>query len=348
LKRALYGYFGEIVEHNENLPGHPLYQLNFLDSLSNAFNIDTFDILHYTHKAFSKIEIQPYYRTQQRFHLLGREYYPEGRNVPKIPLSYDLVILKHRFHNRSRIEDQKGLDCEIYEQVLQQSLEANIPVYIVDSDDELCKESDFFDRFSKQMTVLTFACNKVYPDGVKALKISPTSDILIKQVATCLEKKYEGRTFSFDGNNYLKGLSLTEYLEKLGAKNFFTHISVFGKGWYDLASVPEAVQFPRSSRSSFYYEREHTSMVTLNITKSKYEEQAFVSPRIIEGFMFGEYPFCPSGYHFMPDALKFQDFIEFYHKAVFYSQNYSINELVDLSRTMLENLKKEGFIGITK
>ena len=47
MRKALYGYFGSLIEHNDPFPGHPLYQLNLLDSLSKAFNIDKFDIVYY-------------------------------------------------------------------------------------------------------------------------------------------------------------------------------------------------------------------------------------------------------------------------------------------------------------
>ena len=44
---ALYAYFGNILLSNDDTPGHNLYQLGLLDSISIKYKIDNFDFVNY-------------------------------------------------------------------------------------------------------------------------------------------------------------------------------------------------------------------------------------------------------------------------------------------------------------
>jgi hypothetical protein len=343
MTKALYGYFGNIVEHDDPFPGHPLYQLNFIDSLSKAFGVDKFDILFYNVPSVAPLKI---FHNEIRRSIITSKietcYAPNGRelNLPDFS-KYDVIFLKHRFENASRLNDMKGLDVETYERAIEKALDANKQIYLIDSDAELMSDPKFWlGKTVSNIHVLTFFNkNQSYP--VEALKISPTSSILLEQVNN-LSVKEPTVTFAYDGNNYLKAPSLLEYLLEIKRRNYFTNILVLGKNW---DKYPFGV-FDRDSRIQFYKSRLAYSRASLNITKPKYQDDEFASPRIVESFMLGEYIYAPSAYSYMPTALKFDDFIEFYHKLIFGVQTYSLSTLFYLVGEYLANLKKEGYLGL--
>jgi hypothetical protein len=335
-----------VREHNTPYPGHPLYQLNFIDSLAVAFNVDKFDILYYNPKVpVACVTICPDSRNKLFANRIDREIYPISRYQPKIDFSrYDAIFLKHRFHNESRLKDLKGLDVEIYERTLREALEAKKPVYIIDSDAELSKDPRFWNGLDTSLiTVLSFFTKpEVLP--ASTLLISPTSYALLDQIHESVSKKsLDYKNFSYDGNNYLKDPSLQGYLKTICKRRYFDNVVVLGKNW---TAEHCTSLYPREQRFSFYEVRKYFGYASINITKPIYAKYSFASPRIVESFMLGEYIYAPDDYVYMPDDLKFEDFTEFYHRMIYGVQTWSKDTLLRYAEEYLHNLKMEGFLGL--
>jgi hypothetical protein len=343
MNRALYGYFGGITEHNGEFPGHPLYQLNFLDSLSNAFNIDKFDILYYNPNVpMFNFSIHQAIRNNMYDNLIDKTYSPITRYMPRLDFSkYDAFFLKHRFENSSRLKDMKGIDVECYEFAIRLALFTNKPIYLIDSDAEIMSDFRFWkDKIRTNVNVLTFFQNPPnYP--VNTIKISPTSRVLLDQVQATPEKCATFKVFSYDGNNYLKSDALSLLLNQIQYRHYFDDVYVLGKNWEKIYTL-----YPRDKRIEFYHDRRNLSYASVNITKDTYQEKSFASPRVVESFMVGEYIYAPKEYLYMPENLKFGDFIEFYHKMIYGVQTWSKETLLKYAEEYLSKLKDGGFVGL--
>jgi hypothetical protein len=251
--KVLYGYFGAIGDHTAEWPGHPLYQLNFLDSMQHYFHNQSFDIVYFNPPIDYSFSALKDFRTRLAELLIDAEMFTTHGVAPKIDfLKYDAVVLKHRFQNKSRLADLHGLDCEVYESILRASLDNKKPTYIVDSDNEVLSDPYFLRRFnSTDLHIFTFF--KFPPQyDVNTIRISPTSRILLSMIET-QKPKADFYNFAFDGNNYLKDDKLAEYIRKLDARNYFSNLFMFGKGWN------VGMNFTRADRKLFYNVRELSS-----------------------------------------------------------------------------------------
>jgi hypothetical protein len=141
----------------------------------------------------------------------------------------------------------------------------------------------------------------------------------------------------------LKDSTLQEYLKIICERKYFDNVVLLGKGW---TSEHATYIYPREHRLLFYEHRESFGYTSVNITKPIYAKNGFASPRVVESFMLGEYIYAPSGYEYMPDALKFDDFPEFYHKMIYGVQTWSKDKLLRYAEEYLHNLKAEGFLGL--
>jgi len=341
--KALYGYFGEITEHNLKYPGHPLYQLNLLSSLSNYFGIDKFDILHYTDdEDRNGISIHADLRSSLLESLVGDRY----RGVLPSELDYDIVILKHRFRNLSRLHDTRLSDVSIYEEMLDVCRHNGIPTYVIDSDFSI--HPSFWRRFP-HVKILSFADNlDIYPRDVDVTKLSPTSDVLLRMIPTEATNRPHD-CFVYDGNPYFKDSMLIESMEVLlRSDSMIEEGLILGKGWkeYPIYVSRPVEHFGRDRRIEFYKKALMRGACTVNITKKAYEENRFVSPRIVEAFILGVFPLVPSGYTFMPEDLRFSSISELREKAFFFCETYNPNLLLKYAYEMFRELRSLGFEGI--
>lgn len=328
--KALYGYFGNITEHNLDIPGHPLYQLNLLDSLKNTFKVDEFTIAYYyDYKQPEAVQVLPEVR-QELFNSLNLRFGNE-----QYLSEFDLILLKHRFRNASRLRDTNLTDVAAYERCLRIAHELKIPVYVIDTDASITES--FYRRFS-DIKILSYFNESIYPRNISYTKISPTSEILFK-FANVVQTSTKQDCFVYDGNNYFKDLRLINLLNTAVADPFFKEILIHGKGWPIKA-------FPRTERVQFYKEVLEKGKVTVNLTKPLYEKNCFVSPRIIEALMLGVIPIVPEGYICLPEEVRFASIDEAFQKMLYFSENYSKELVLDCVKYLLNWLEANDYKGV--
>lgn len=355
MSKVLYGYFGSLIEHNEDIPGHPLYQLNLLDTLGERLNITELDVMHYNSRITSFPVVLPESRTELHRGLVSREFYPREfaevcRNIRD--RKYDFILLKHRFRNLSRLRDQHGLDVAIYEKLLVQALSKNIQVYILDTD--LSIEESFFSEF-KNVGIISY-CLDHHPQR-QDMYLIPTSEIIFSQAQESFMLKKSLSVFEFDGNNYFKDPRLAQYLKRLRG---FDGILLHGKYWgkdehrqvdgvkcFNIGALNKFISvqvFDRRVSTYFLEQTWNTARVTVNLTKPLYEKCNFVAPRIVEAFMMGIFPLVPDGYKFMHPDLRFSSYYEFEQKARFFATSGTYKMLSEYIEYMM-SYKVEEYCG---
>jgi hypothetical protein len=330
--KVLYGYFGNILEHNLPYPGHPLYQLNFLDSLRNAFGIEKLDVFYYTDE---KVDKNICINNEVRSKLFAK-LNPNIVNEVNVQ-DYDALFLKHRFRNASRLKDTHLHDVAVYEDLIELGLSKGIPTYIIDTDASII--NSFYKMFPG-ITIISFFDTSIYPPGISVKKISPTSEILLEEV-NAIDKKVLPM-FTYDGNNYFKDERLIECLGLVQKNSARLQSVMLGKGWENLA--PHI--FSREDRMQFYAICQLSGTTSVNLTKPLYEENCFISPRIIESFILGEFCLAPSGYSVLPKDLLFDTNDEFIQKVLYFSEAWSKKALLIYAEEFLRKMKEKGFDGI--
>jgi hypothetical protein len=278
MSRALYCYFGRFDDHDLDVPGHPLYQLFFIKSLARKFGIKEFDIYFYD-KYDRKLTICHSVLKEERSliqHRLIRKY-DIGFDEAMDKDEYDIVFLKYRFLNYSRIVsgsfDKLKFD-KLYEQHKSKA-------FIIDTDAEV-KEP-----FDKIITLFASPDYK-YADGAYVVPILPVlKEDMLEAVETDLEKKWQ---LTFIGNEYFKE-RLPGTLKELELR-IDLPIIVQGK-WKQYDWLKKII--PRVNRREGY-ETLKQSICTVQISKPSYLKYDFMSPRIFESLLLGTIAFSENSF----------------------------------------------------
>lgn len=301
---SLYAYFGLVDLHKVDMPGHSLYQLGLIDSLSETYGDEKFDFFSYlpddilnentdTSSHFPSDNLgkvfQEYYQK-----LISENYCPDLNEVlNKIAKKeYKKLWLKARFRNLSTLT-KKWKDTLAFEKIVTAAIAAGYnanEIIILDTD--LSLPGKFVQKYQGKLTFripsIDFKgiSNRFLNDCIKVHK----EDYL----------KYASIVFygNIDTSNYKSGNEKSEILEeciKVLQSEYMDNekgdesVILIHKASSGLLSNPVTSHIYRDNRPEIW-DALITSSIMLNVTKDKYNTQKFIPARIYEALIFGMIP----------------------------------------------------------
>jgi len=339
MRTALYCYWGAVGDHNLNIPGHPLYQLYNLEFLAKKFQIDKvyfFSFLKNKVEATTdaaKFFIKEADRTQITS-TLNIEVIGFGDALKKVQ-EVDVAFIKARFRNKSRLQE-RSFDALKFEELLKKSEDSR--TYVIDSDGEL--PIDFFNTYNGNL--LTFFLDHQFYDKYE------TAPADIATIAPACVERFQKTSFAladkpidifFIGNEGLKQPRLSSWLNKAAEDQL--EVAVQGK-WKTNHSFQI---YSRTDREIAYKQFEKT-LATLQMSKPKYREFSFLSPRIYEAGIVGAVPLIESGYACASEFTSVDSYVEFREKLKCLREGYErdfkliFDEQVEILEKIENNLLK--------
>lgn len=298
--KALYCYFGRFGDHNLDIPGHPLYQLFLLNSLAQKFNIDKFSVYYYDKpKSFTnEFSILRDYRKHLHSKLIE---YDDISFADALTDKYDIVFLKYRFRNLSRLL-AKSYDRLKFEKLFQTHGEK---VYIIDTDAEVKERCPHVVSF--------FLKDWAYPSN-DIIKLIPVLEEDIANVVDVQDKTYQ---LTFIGNEYFK-VDIAQKFAELAAR---TNVDLVVQGKWKFHPFLKAI-LPRTERVAGYNNLKFSDC-SVQISKKIYLDFDFMSPRIFESWLLGTLIFSQNS--FMGAFSKFDGMIDLAEKIKLL-KGFNINE----------------------
>ncbi len=306
--RTLYAYFGLTQLTNIDSPGHSLYQLGLLDSISETFGKTEFDIFSY-YPSSSVLEATHWAFPDTPLGEVFRSTHDELINDPSIKVddmmdwisnkAYDKLYLKARFRNLSTLS-KKWKDAKIFEEIVSAAIYAGyLKSEIIILDTDLSLPPRFVKEYGNFVTIL-----------IPSIDFPGISDRFLTK---CQEARnvdrlgvvYYGNvdTSSYKAGN-AKDPKLVEFLRYI--RDFpNAHITVIHKPNHQSEDLAGIIQIDRSNRSVIFNELEASS-VMLNVSKPKYETGRFIPARVYEAMIFGNVPIS-LGFDWLCPAFSFKN-----------------------------------------
>jgi hypothetical protein len=300
--KALYGYFGRMYDHKASIPSHPLYQLFLLSSIAKKFDIEKFDVCYYDNGVYDYGDTVYSVLKNTRERIYNSFIADDG-----IPLEealykdYDIVFLKYRFRNYSRLRDG-SLDRLTFDKLYKRFKDK---CYIIDTDAEVKEPYEHI--------ITYFLGNFKYPVGTgEVLPIIPVlkEDILANLIAKLTTAP---PMLMFIGNEYFK-VNIGDYFSNLKANIPDLTVKVQGK-WGKREFVDEIID--RSDRKSGY-DAMYASSCSIQISKDVYRDCDFLAPRYFEAYLLSTIIFGQNS--FMPKFSQFKSIEELQEKIKFLSE----------------------------
>jgi hypothetical protein len=322
---SLYAYFGLLELHDIDSPGHSLYQLGLLDSISKNFGDSSFDFYSYypdpviknsIRSEFPNTELGKVFNKYQKKLISNEQDISLDQVLEKIKnKQYCTLYLKARFRNLSTLS-KKWKDAKEFETIINVAISSGYPsssIIILDTD--LSLSELFTDKFSSQVTILQPSID--FP-GISESFLEDCVSVNVKNYHT-KEKSlvFYGNidTSSYKSSN-AKDPILLEALDSLSFKK--------DDRLLPLTIISKSADFSKFSDNTKCIERHHrcliwdeleNSTVMLNITKEKYNSNKFIPARIYEAMIFG----------MIPISYKFE----------FLSKTFSFETLEDLEEILI-------------
>lgn len=313
----LYAYWGAVGDHNLNIPGHPLYQLYAIESIAKALDVQKvyfYSLLH--PKLEASVDKAEFY-----INCDVRKEICQNLNIEIVSLkkalelskTVDEVVLKARFRNKSRLQEG-SYDALKFETLLNEAKNNN--VYVLDSDGEL--PETFFDQ-NQNIKLLTYFQDTSFYSNCNICRenIYTILPALASRFADEIKPlELNSADVFFIGNEGLKSPELSGILQNLAQDGL--DIRVQGK-WtpkYDFKI------YSRTERKDAYLEFPK-ALSTLQISKQKYAEYSFLSPRVYEALVCGVVPFIDSKYKYGTDFCKISGYIDLREKLKSLREGYS-------------------------
>ena len=300
--RNLYAYFGLIDLHDVDTPGHSLYQLGLLDSISEIYgqNQATFDFYsYYPDSVIEKATIAPFPSTQlgEVFHNTRNQLIAEeDLGLDQVLLNikakkYERLYLKARFRNLSTLA-KKWTDAQEFERIIKKAINSGYTQsQIVILDTDLSLSQNFINKYSQWVTIL-----------IPSIDFPGISQRFLMDCIDARCKKPElGSVFygNIDTSKYKAGNSKSQILgDVLSHVNSLHNLVYSTSPFYvickelDFMSVeqkPNTRHIDRFERVKIWNALEESS-VMLNVTKEKYNDVRFIPARIFEALIFGLIP----------------------------------------------------------
>jgi hypothetical protein len=300
--KALYGYFGRMYDHNASIPSHPLYQLFLLKAISRQFGIDQFDICYYDEGVYNYGDMIYNVLNKPRTEIYDALIADDGIPLEKaLETDYDIVLLKYRFRNYSRLRDG-SLDRLTFDKLYNRFKER---CYIIDTDAEV--------REPYEHIITYFLTGFEYPKGTgEVLPIVPVlkEDILVNLIQKLV---ITPPMLMFIGNEYFK-VNIQDWFKQLKANVPGLTIKVQGK-WNKHEFIDDIID--RSDRKSGY-DAMYASSCSIQLSKDIYRDCDFLAPRYFESYLLSTIIFGQNS--FMPKFSKFKTIEELQEKIKFLSE----------------------------
>lgn len=297
MRIGLYCYFGRFYDHSVNIPGHPLYQVFFLNSIAKKFGIDKFYVHYYPDPydySGGQFEVLSDYRKMLYDKLVLKEIsFEEALNI-----DVDFVFLKHRFRNYSRLRDG-SLDCYYYERLLERHYDK---AYVIDTDGEIVNS-----EFKPKKILSLYFKPEVYHFDTEVKVIVPVLKDDILNVIDVVKKEYK---LTFIGNEYFKVGIVDEFSE---LKKYCPDLRIVVQGKWKSENIVDQI-LDRTKRKDGYISLS-SSICTIQISKVEYLCFDFLAPRIFEAYLMST--LCFSKNSFMPKFSQYKNVLELSEKIKF-------------------------------
>jgi hypothetical protein len=288
---ALYAYFGRMGDHDLNIPSHPLYQIFFLNSISKEFGIKKFDVYYYDKypNAFlNSYDILDSYRGSLHKKIINHN---DISLSDALSGDYDVVFLKYRFRNPSRISsgsfDRLKFDS-LYEKYKDRC-------WIIDTDDEILES---YPRILSLFHDVRFQ----YPGNPKVKQLIPILSDDIFNVLVRPDILFKQYALTFIGNEYSKDDIQNQFREIHQRTQI--PINVQGK-WNKYPFIQYVI--PRHMRT-YGYGLWQSSACSIQISKPQYLTYDFMAPRIFESYLLSTIIFSKNS--FMGPFSKYSGMID--------------------------------------
>ena len=323
--RNLYAYFGLIDLHDVDTPGHSLYQLGLLDSISETYgnNQATFDFYsYYPDSVIEKATIAPFPTTKlgEVFHKTKNELIAEENlGLDQVLLNikskkYERLYLKARFRNLSTLA-KKWTDAQEFERIIKKAIHSGYEKsQIVILDTDLSLSQNFIDKYSSWVTIL-----------IPSIDFPGISQRFLMDCIDARSRKLELNSVFYgniDTSKYKAGNNKSQILGDVLSHVNSLHNLVYSTAPFyvickelDFMRVeqkPNTRHINRFERVKIWNSLEEGS-VMLNVTKEKYNDIGFIPARIFEALIFG----------LIPVSYKF----EFLSKAFSFTTVDELNEI---------------------
>lgn len=316
--KNLYAYFGLLDLHNIDSPGHSLYQIGLVDSISETFNCEKFDFYsYYPEDVIKSADISGFPETplgklctEYRKKLFDSPIHDVEVVIENIKShKYSKLFLKARFRNLSALA-KKWKDARDFERIVQNAIDSGYSketIFILDTD--LSLPESFHEKFAEKVTIL-----------IPSIHFPGISDRFLKE---CVEINSSSKIYQDHSSVFYGNIDTSKY--KAGnAKN-----PILGEviKWIEIVCDDDspltlvckesdykghenvAVHVPRNDRSSIWKTLESSTMM-INVTKDKYNMERFIPARIFEAMMFGMIPVSYK-FDFLCKAFSFEDLDDF-------------------------------------
>ena len=326
MKTSLYAYFGLIDLHAIDSPGHSLYQLGLIDSISNTYGDKHFDFYSY----YPKPIIEAHSLGIRRFpdDALGQVFNKYSKSLFGVDtglilsLHLDVVLnkiknqdyrkiyLKARFRNLSTLR-KKWLDALEFETIIDTAISAGYDSsQIVILDTDLSLSEKFVERYRETITILTPSID--FP-GI-------SSNFLIDCLKVHDKTPYQkDGSLVFYGNldtsNYKEGNSkssmLQSILKDLDIIKTNQPLKIISKDADFLKFEFKRAQHIARNNRFLIWDELCKSNIMINITKEKYTECQFIPARVYEAMIFGMIP-VSLNFNFLSQTFTFSNPVELY------------------------------------
>ena len=309
---ALYAYFGNILLSNDDTPGHNLYQLGLLDSISIKYKIDNFDFVNYISLSNGynyPHQVKVIYEfPNDRYGELFLKYYN------KLIITYDeyelsdifdkieqhvysKIILKARFRNISTLS-KKLKDTLIFEKIITKAINCGYSksdIIVLDTDMSISPRS-----YAILRELVTIEVPSITIPGISDRFLDECIEISSNRI----DEFNRTNTIFYNGNidtsNYKAGNSknpiLQTALDSIKSHKTFNNIA-FNLAYTVKNELYKKLELPNNDSTKTYiisranrlaiWEMYKTALCVLNITKDKYLTIGFIPARVYESIIFG-------------------------------------------------------------
>ena len=305
MQNSLYAYFGLVDLHTVDMPGHSLYQLGLIDSISETFGDEKFDFFSYlpddiidentnTSTSFPSNGLGTIFNKYYN-QLIADNYCVDLAHVLNTiaKKEYRKLYLKARFRNLSTLA-KKWKDTLAFEKIIDAALAAGYTkneIVILDTD--LSLPGTFVQKYQGKLSFL-----------IPSISFPGISNRFLDE---CIE--YHSENYSKDGSTVFYGNIDTSNYKAGNHKSDILHecISELQNEYENNPSQddmlflihkttstivdhnPVTVHVGRHSRREIW-DTLIPSSIMLNVTKDKYNIEQFIPARVYEALIFGMIP----------------------------------------------------------
>jgi hypothetical protein len=342
--KALYAYFGLLDLHDIDSPGHSLYQLGLIDSISETYGVKKFDFFtYYPPGEVAKAKITPYpdgplghiFESIKKS-LIEEDRIDLGLMLERIRAKhYSRLYLKARFRNLSTLS-KKWLDAWLFELIIETAVEAGYSkseIIILDTD--LSLPDRFFQEHDDLVTTI-----------IPSIHFPGISEGLLATCVSLRESMPKQRSIVYYGNintaSYKSGNSKSNDLIPILARvaDFKELDLTLICKQQDSIGLTHTQHVERRDRPRIWSALSDSAFM-LNVTKPKYEKERFIPARIYEALIFGMIP-VSSGFSFLCPAFSFSDDIELSEILTYLVKDCSDEDLLIAYRHFVDSYKKHA------